>query len=617
MPEQETENRKLKAVFVFLGISKTPLILYYTLSMLLMSLSGCSINQYHRDSLRYEATNRGTEKYSINNNDSLNAALIRSDKEMALYAKHRLAYNGTFLKKKFSDLLDQVKNDLPRIDKKLEPFSNACPGCEICKLEEKRKNSLDAYNKQLANLRGMITASVSEFNKGKSDNDVRRMLIVQINLQSVEMELSTLDRQVDDFLKDDEVNNFLICRAVAKDFQSILEAINNNENIKELLTLNEELQRKSCNLGKEPKKKINTFKKKFDHVSTIIEEAKNSFEKSALDKNIKLMQEAKSKLENAQLEISKLDTEINGLLEDTEVQTFMSCIKKKTSLERHAEVAGAPAIKERKMMLPEEKPISQTNNGFTENNPDHFSKSQIELIWPDQVLKNITNKTTTKKMEGDKVKEEINHSEVSNEVVRSLSSTASIAQMRDLLTEPSFPTMLPIERNVQLGCLPPPDSAAFDAVAKLATSFEQEGKVKASLSGDFSSSAIKLFEESERTMFLQYALFRLCEMSINAPSGFRNVYPVVIHDIVRRTAEMNQIAASEAEARRAEEEKTKQEKEKTEQEREKTNQKKVEEDSKKDAAYYDCIKGKLTGDKENDAKIVTTCKQAIFDKEVK
>jgi len=172
--------------------------------------------------------------------------------------------------------------------------------------------------------------------------------------------------------------------------------------------------------------------------------------------------------------------------------------------------------------------------------------SQIEYIWPEKFL--------------EKAGLDINTSE---ELIRALSSTASVAQMRDLLTEPSLPPLLPVERHVDLGCLPPPDSAVFENTAKIFATLKGlqiEGQaVEPTVSADFASHVVKLFEETERTVFLQYALFRLCEMSINSPAEFRNVYPVIIHDIVRRTAEMTQLATQKVEERRIEEEKTKQE----------------------------------------------------------
>lgn len=190
------------------------------------------------------------------------------------------------------------------------------------------------------------------------------------------------------------------------------------------------------------------------------------------------------------------------------------------------------------------------------------------------------------------------------ELLRALSSTASIAQMRDLLTEPSFPALLPVERNVELGCLPPPDSAAFESVSNLSANLKQQG-IDVGVSGEFASSVVKLFEESERTLFLQYALFRLCEMSVNAPSEFRNVYPVIIHDIVRRTAEMTQLANQKAEERRLEEEKTKQMKLNLEMQKAKPD---------KESLYYSCIKSKLNAGLSDTEKIVAECKTLINSK---
>jgi len=212
--------------------------------------------------------------------------------------------------------------------------------------------------------------------------------------------------------------------------------------------------------------------------------------------------------------------------------------------------------------------------------PSHVV-SQIEYIWPKELF-----------------------DKSNDELIRAFSSTASIAQMRDLLTEPSFPALLPIERNVELGCLPPPDSAAFEAVSKLSANLKQQG-IDVGVSGEFANSVVKLFEESERTLFLQYALFRLCEMSVNAPSEFRNVYPVIIHDIVRRTAEMNQFATIEAEKRKVEEEKTKQLQLQIEIQKTKPD---------KESLYQQCIKTKLfSGLSEND-KIISECKKLIESK---
>lgn len=213
-------------------------------------------------------------------------------------------------------------------------------------------------------------------------------------------------------------------------------------------------------------------------------------------------------------------------------------------------------------IIPERSPV-EADLGAREEmgrpvNNSRAHKPDLATIWPNDMY--LSHKRVETKRDKGRV-EEMWDPKVDDVFLRALSSSASIAQMRDLLTEPSFVDMMPMSKSVELGCLPPPDSAAFTAVTELA------GKVKASLpdkntdisaefSQKFSSAVVKLFEESERTVFLQYALFRLCELSINAPSEFKNVYPVIVHDIVRRTAEMNEW--TESEKRRQEEEKTKQ-----------------------------------------------------------
>jgi hypothetical protein len=98
--------------------------------------------------------------------------------------------------------------------------------------------------------------------------------------------------------------------------------------------------------------------------------------------------------------------------------------------------------------------------------------------------------------------------------------------MRDLLTEPSLPPLLPVERHIELGSLPPPDSAVFESSANILATLKDlkiEGQaVEPTVSADFASHVVKLFEETERTVFPQQALFRLCEMSVNSPAEFRN-----------------------------------------------------------------------------------------------
>lgn len=195
--------------------------------------------------------------------------------------------------------------------------------------------------------------------------------------------------------------------------------------------------------------------------------------------------------------------------------------------------------------------------------PQGKGSSDIERVWPANVLDKPRSDSTTTSQSQDKdgkpVKSETTAGGLDENLIRALSSTASIAQMRDLLTEPAFTSLLPIERDVELGCLPPPDAAAYEAIAEFAAKIDdQKHKISAEGRAEWETKVAKLFEETERTLFLQYSLFRLCELSVNSPSGFNNVIPVIIHDIVRRTAEMKNLQDAEITKRRVEEEKSRQ-----------------------------------------------------------
>jgi hypothetical protein len=215
------------------------------------------------------------------------------------------------------------------------------------------------------------------------------------------------------------------------------------------------------------------------------------------------------------------------------------------------------------------------------------------LFWPASINKILgVPKTTTiikdtaKKQETTTTVEPFAHAHP-EELIRGLSSTASMGQIRDLITEPEIPELLPINRKISLGCLPPPDSAAFEAVTRLTANLERDSVGKLGISSEYADKVVKLFEESERTMFLQYALFRLCEMSVNTPSGFRNVFPVIMHDMVRRAAELRDVAVKEAETRRTEEEKTR--------------QKELDLKGSRQKAYFDCLGSK----KDKDGNLYT------------
>jgi hypothetical protein len=255
---------------------------------------------------------------------------------------------------------------------------------------------------------------------------------------------------------------------------------------------------------------------------------------------------------------------------------------------------------------------SQRENPFKANTSDaKVWLSDPDQFWPGSINEVVGGATKTQIFKDAAKKQETTttitpfahrHPE---ELIRGLSSTASMGQIRDLITEPEIPELLPTSRTVSLGCLPPPDSAAFEAATKLAANLEKDGAGKLGVSSEYADKVVKLFEESERTMFLQYALFRLCEMSINSPSGFRNVFPVIMHDMVRRSAELRDVATKEAETRRAEEEKTRQK-------AEETKQKELDLRAVRQKAYLDCLGGK----KDKDGNLytdetATACKKTI------
>jgi hypothetical protein len=201
----------------------------------------------------------------------------------------------------------------------------------------------------------------------------------------------------------------------------------------------------------------------------------------------------------------------------------------------------------------------------------------VSNIWPLKNMSDLNSTTTTEYADGKPAKTVTQGP--NEESVRALSSLTSAAQLRDLLTEPSFPSALvPIKKDVRLGCLPPSDNVFFEAMdaARLAANaadnnnairkiVDKEGnsvdgdvgisrKLEAQAQVTSQTFAVKAIQETQKTWFLQWALFRLCEAGVNSPE-LRNTVPVVIHDIVRRSAEMSDSAEGEITARiKAEEE---------------------------------------------------------------
>jgi len=287
----------------------------------------------------------------------------------------------------------------------------------------------------------------------------------------------------------------------------------------------------------------------------------------------------------------------------------------KAGAKKEVPIQKAPSVPEIKMMPMLPNIDSQQSTPFKTTAAEAKLKlSEPFLFWPKSIGEILGNPNTTTIVKDTKNKTETTtkitpfahtHPE---ELIRALSSTASMGQIRDLITEPEIPELLPTSRTVSLGCLPPPDSAAFEAATKLAANLEKDGAGKLGVSSEYADKVVKLFEESERTMFLQYALFRLCEMSINSPSGFRNVFPVIMHDMVRRSAELRDVATKEAETRRAEEERTKQ---KTEE----TKQKEFDLKAVRQKAYLECLASKKGADEKlySDETAAACKKQVTMD----
>jgi hypothetical protein len=120
-----------------------------------------------------------------------------------------------------------------------------------------------------------------------------------------------------------------------------------------------------------------------------------------------------------------------------------------------------------------------------------------------------------------------------------------------MVTEPSIHSLVPTYREVTLSCVPPPEQAAIATAASVAANVEVKGG-KGGIDARLAESITRLFEQTERTIFLQYALFRLCEMSINSAGEFRNVFPLIVHELVRQSASLTLEASIEGEkAKRA------------------------------------------------------------------
>lgn len=434
------------------------------ISVLLIGLGGCSIDQYHRDSLRYSAKDRGTEVYELNPDWA--------------FDESKRGTQGPITPKEAATALGEDQMNF--YERYLSVQAGIRPGQTIKDMGLRLSSDLSALRQQ-------------------ADMMLQRHTGKATTKKGV---LETFKRNVSDALSRAESLSKLSDEAKSLDSPELLTALRTN--LAQLGTEHETLKRQADTIcANEPSLCAVTASRK---------------------------------------EMTVSQTDIEKFLPPTNLKT-----------------GGDGAVSAQALA-----PSPQGG------------RSEVEKIWPPQVLSGALQDETVTEYEAEKVKKVTVKKGLGEDLMRALSSTASVAQMRDLLTEPTFPALPPVRREVSLGCLPPPDQAAFTTSASLeallskvkqnAGDKKDEATAKAAL--EYATQTQKMFEESERTVFLQYALFRLCEMSINAPSGFRNVYPVVVHDIVRRTAELREIETAAVQQRVIEESKAKAELAKVEQEKE-------------------------------------------------
>ncbi len=129
-------------------------------------------------------------------------------------------------------------------------------------------------------------------------------------------------------------------------------------------------------------------------------------------------------------------------------------------------------------------------------------------------------------------------------IVRELNNILWLQSLRDLLTEPGLYSQLPQKRKVKLACAPPPEQTAIQTAASFLAKGDYKG-AGGTLEARLAESTIKLFEQTERTVFLQYAMFRLCEMGINSAGEFRHAFPLVMQELVRQAATLTLEASVE------------------------------------------------------------------------
>lgn len=177
--------------------------------------------------------------------------------------------------------------------------------------------------------------------------------------------------------------------------------------------------------------------------------------------------------------------------------------------------------------------VQSPNSGIRNHFDEGIYQYNLKKFWDTDVLKNAIDKTS-----GDST----------TALVKEMNHVLWMQYVRDMLTEPDLTPMVPIHRKVDLRCIPPPEQSVIQTQYSNSVSAMVKG-FQGSVDQRFAESVTKLFEQSERTVFLQYAMFRLCEMSINTGGDIRNTFPLVMGELVRQAA--NLTIESEVETERA------------------------------------------------------------------
>ena len=191
----------------------------------------------------------------------------------------------------------------------------------------------------------------------------------------------------------------------------------------------------------------------------------------------------------------------------------------------------APAVRKKGPVVEIAPRTGSVDTSETPSDPGVYYYN-LDAFWPEKSINKL-----------------IDNSDKGNTIAlaREMNNLLWMRSLRDLLTEPSMYSIQPTEREVTLRCAPPPEQSVIQTAMSIAASAKHPSGGEGGLDFRLAESVMKLFEQTERTVFLQYAMFRLCEMGINSPGEFRNAFPLVMQEVIRQSAGLTLEAAVEAE----------------------------------------------------------------------